>query len=344
MAHARWTIQPLDSLRNFTTEWLSPSTALVSQGSRLYRLANGAQFEIARFPVSPWRHAVSQTRLGSRLLRESYYNVIPIKPETLFVTYGLQVAWIVNGVVKPIHQAFRVLRGGAAIGRSGSIYYGEYLSNVDRDAVSIWRLEPGSPSPVEAYRFPRGAIRHVHGVYRDWTDASLWITTGDVGNESRIMRTTDEFQTIETIGAGDESWRCVSLQFGDDAVWLGTDAEYQQNFLVRLDRRSGHRENIERVGGTVFYSARLRGGFLFGVTSEKCVGNPDQRASLWAIDADGCQRIMSAPADAWAGRYFQYGQYLFPSTPAEPPASTVVSCMGLAPDDGRSYEIRALDA
>ena len=55
----------------------------------------------------------------------------------------------------------------------------------------------------------------------------------------------DALQTLPAVGAGDETWRAVSVQFTRDAVWYATDAEFRPNRLFRLDRASGRRREIE---------------------------------------------------------------------------------------------------
>src|SRR5262249_22724453 len=155
-------------------------------------------------------------RPAQRLLRFLFYNVLRIEDGAVFVTFDKQAGiheegrfHLLEGLVKPC----RVLRGACALDRNGTVYFGEYLLNPERGPVLVYRRERGTRRVEVVHPFPAGSVRHVHGIYHDPYTGSLWCVTGDGASECRMLRTRDGFATLEEIGAGDETWRCVSLLF-----------------------------------------------------------------------------------------------------------------------------------
>ena len=143
----------------------------------------------------------------------------------------------------------RVLRSACALADDGNVYFGEYFQNPEREPIHVYRYTPGAPKLETVYTFPAGAVRHVHGIYRDPYTSRLWCLTGDRGDECRFLTTDDGFRSVDLVGSGDETWRCVSAQFTRDHVYYGTDAEFQTNHLYRFHRASGDRETLVEIDG-----------------------------------------------------------------------------------------------
>ena len=164
--------------------------------------------------------------------------------------------------------------------------------------------------------FPAGTVCHVHGVYSDPYAAGLWCTTGDRGSECRISMTTDQFQTLETVGGGDESWRCVSLQFTQEGIYYASDAEFQQNYIYRIDRQSGKRSVLTEIEGPVYYSHATGQDLFFGVSAELCPSQQGRSAVLWCVsDQQKCSRLLAFEKDRLSVKYFLTGAFYFPCGP-----------------------------
>ncbi|MEO7082846.1 MAG: hypothetical protein ABI442_01375 [Gemmatimonadaceae bacterium] len=301
-------------LNGFGVEWMDASRLIVSRREMLYEIRDGeAPRMIARFPQPRWRRTAGAARLGQRALRYMFYNVLPLEQGGLFTTFGKDVALIdEHGTVKPIGgflNPFRVLRGGCALSPDGSILFGEYRPNAERSAIVLYRYWPGSDSVEVAYTFPVGAIRHVHGIYTDPYGDGQWLLAGDIGGECRILRSTDGFRTHDVIGAGDESWRAVSMQFTPDAVYYGMDAEFTPNFIYRIDRKTGVRDVVQQVEGPMYYSTALGSEIYFAVTAELCPSQQGDFAALWHIDGatGGAKRLRTFPTDGKSVHYFMPG-------------------------------------
>src|SRR5205085_4825651 len=127
--------------------------------------------------------------------------------------------------------------------------FGEYLANTERGPMRIYKYRAGSHRLEVAYTFPAGSITHIHGLYADPLSDDIYCLTGDAPSECRLLKSANGFETFDTGGEGDESWRAVSLLFAETALYYGTDAEFHDNHIVRLSRGSLQREMLGEVNG-----------------------------------------------------------------------------------------------
>ena len=128
-----------------------------------------------------------------------------------------------------------------------------------------------------------------------------------------MIRTSDGFETVETIGEGDESWRAVSMLFDDKAMYYGTDAEFRSNQIFRLDRETKERTNLGEVSGTVFYSKQVGNDLFFATTAENAPSQKENVAAIWNVSADGkCTEVAKFQKDSLHGTLFMFGTIHFP--------------------------------
>jgi hypothetical protein len=318
----RWTLRPLPALRGFCVEWAEPGELLISRRHHLYRTDAPAspRQPLLPFPAPRWRRLVARWRLAARVLRFAFYNVLKVSRGRLFVGFDRALGTVQDGryrALDGLRRPCRVLRGAAAVDADGAVVFGEYVPNRGRiDDILVYRW-PGHGDRVDViHRFEPGAARHVHGIFRDPYEPSLWCLTGDREGECRILRTSDRFRTCDVVGGGDETWRAVSLQFRADAVYYAMDAEHRQNHLFRIDRATGRRERLADIDGPVYYSHRVGDDLFFGVTAELCPSQHGRSAALWHVSpADDATPIASFEKDAPSPRYFLPGAFYFPSGP-----------------------------
>jgi hypothetical protein len=132
--------------------------------------------------------------------------------------------------------------------------------------------------------------------------------SGDLDAECRMLRTRDGFESVETVGEGDESWRCVSIVFTERAVYYATDSEFVRNRIFRLDRASGERREIGEIDGPVYVGRALGPDVFFAVTAELCPSQIGRSATLWHVDeSDRLSRVASFEKDALHVVYFMVG-------------------------------------
>lgn len=308
-------------LRGYTLEWADPASCVFSKQNRLYRAAEPlAPLEfIAAFPADPWIGSVARLRPVQRLLRHMFYNVVLLGDGSYFLTFNKAIGVLkATGIqmVRGLQRPCRVLRGCCAVSDRGDIYFSEYLDNAERGPMRVYRYQPGIDEIETIYTFPAQSIRHAHGIFADPWSGALWCTTGDQGMENRILRTADGFRTVDCVGCGDESWRAVSLQFTPDAIYYAMDAEFTENYIFRIDRRSGAREVVHPVEGPVYYSTSAAASLFFAVTAELCPSQQGGFAALWRVGPDGeARRIFTMDKDRLPCFYFMPGVIEFPRGP-----------------------------
>lgn len=349
-----WELTELRSLRGATLEWLSAEELYVSRANRLYRaeVTNGTPGPLtfyAAVPLKFWKTLAGRVRLGARALRLSFYNLLRLGPNDWFYTFGRDIGRLTDGraqALPGIVRPMRVLRGGCALATSGNVYFGEYVMNHERDSsIRLYQYDPAAHRTAIVHEFAPAEVRHIHGIYADPVEqGTLWVLSGDLPDECRVMRTRDEFRTLEVVGTGDESWRAVSACFSPEALYYGTDAEFVQNALYRLDRHSGQRIQLNAIGGPVYYSASSGQDHFFGVTAELCPSQADPFAELWHIAAGEnpvpqAKCLLRIAKDRWPVKYFQAGHFQFPQGPGLSGALHF-SVLGLAGADGRAYQLR----
>ncbi len=314
-----FTVEEIPELRGFTVEWAEPGNYFLSRRNVVYHSSTlKAPFEqVAVIDAPSWKSAASNNRLLQRLLRFMVTNVVPLaRRDEIFVTFDKSAGVIrdakyreLAGLVRPC----RVLRSACAVGRDGSVFFGEYLANDERGEMRIYRRRPGSDTVEVAYTFPAGSVKHIHGIYFDEFTGSLFCLTGDDLKECKILRTDDEFQTLETIGEGDETWRAVSVLFSGDSLFYGMDAEFRTNHIYRHDRAKGERRSLGEVSGTVFYSKTFGNDLFFATTAENAPAQKENVAAIWQTDGYAqLQEVIRFKKDRWHGTLFMFGTIHFP--------------------------------
>ncbi len=314
-----WKVERMPALDGYTVEWSEKGNYLLSRRNVVYRSTDlKTPFETVATVAAPvWKSAAAVLRPVQRLLRFSVTNVVPLGNGDVFVTFDKALGVIRGGkylALKGLTRPCRVLRGACAVDRDGSVYFGEYLANEERGPMRVYRYRPGEDSVETAYEFPAGSIKHVQGIYRDPFTESLVCLTGDNDPECRMLRTSDGFETLEEIGAGDETWRAVSILFADDALYYGMDAEYRNNLVFRLMRDSGERTALGEVSGTVFYSKRVGDDLFFATTAENAPSQKENVAAIWHVDGSGgLSEVAKFAKDRWHPTLFQFGTVQFPN-------------------------------
>jgi hypothetical protein len=324
----RWRAIPVPALSGLTVEWAGPDGYVLSRRDALYRAADLAAplAPLGRVPLAAHLRLGSRLDLMRRALRLSYYNVVLLGDGRTLVTFNRSVVLIAPDGTRPVAglaRPFRVLRGGCALGADGSAWLGEYVIEPEPAPLRIYRLPAGADRAEIAHVFPAGFARHIHGVYADPLDGSIWCLTGDHGDHARIMRSPDGLERFATVGCGDESWRAVSMQFREDAIYYATDAQERQNWIYRIDRRTGARSAVAPLNGPVYYSHRVGDDLFFAVSAERGPGQEGRSATLWHLDAeDRCTPVVSFTKDRWPVSQFQPGTLSFPHGPGDGAAFT----------------------
>lgn len=318
-----WNVEQIPELTGYTVEWAEPGNYYLSRQNRIYHATSLTPpfKEIGRVDAPFWKSLAASFRPFQRLLRFMVYNVIPLANGEVFVTFDKTVGVLRDGKYKTLGglaRPCRVLRAGCAVDHDGNVYFGEYLANDERGPMRIYKYAPGSNALETVHTFPARSIKHIHGVYYDKFTDSIYCLTGDADYECRILKTNDGFQTVEVVGSGDESWRAVSILFDTDSLYYGTDAEFRDNQIVRVDRKTLERTTLGDVSGTVFYSKKLGDDLFFTTTAENAPSQKENVAAVWHVSQDShCFKLASYEKDPWHGGLFMFGTIHFPFVNAE---------------------------
>jgi hypothetical protein len=313
-----FTVEEIPELKAYTVESAEPGNYFLSRRNVIYRSHDlKPPFEkVAVIGAPAWKQFASNFRLAQRLLRFMVTNVIPLAGGEIFVTFDKSVGIVRDGKyteLPGLARPCRVLRSACAVDSNGDIYFGEYLANDERGEMRVYSYSPGDASIKVAYTFPSHSIKHIHGIYFDRFTDSLICLTGDDDIECRVIRTRDGFQTLETVGEGDETWRAVSILFDERSMFYGMDAEFRSNHIYRFDRASGERESLGEVNGTVFYSKQLGTNLFFATTAENAPSQTENVAAIWNVADDGTMNeITKFHKDSWHGTLFMFGTIHFP--------------------------------
>jgi hypothetical protein len=341
-----WCLSEVQKLKGFSIEWSSPSKLLLSKRNRLYSTTslNEPPEFIGAFPSPLWRRLGAIPRLGQRFLRFMYYNVLPLEDGSVFVTFDRFVGVMAGGecrLLDGLQRPCRVLRSGCAVVQDGSLFFGEYLMNWDRGPILIYRYTPGTSKLEVAYEFAAGKIRHVHRVHWDPLTNEIWIMSGDLPSECRIMRTSDQFKTLDVVGEGDESWRCLSPIFTERYVFYATDSEFQQNYIYRLDRVSRKRDVITEIDGPVYYSHCIGRDMFFATTAVPCPSQRCRSSVIWHVREDGTTNpVVCFKKDAFPAKFFLAGIIHFPGGPGTGDG-LYFNGVALAGGDDRTFILKA---
>jgi SAM-dependent methyltransferase len=319
-------------------------------GSRVYAARGHVLFEsddsgatwrrVARVPVGRTAAIIGNARLASRASRLELEHMVAVSDGRM-VLFGFGRTFGYDP------SADEMTRGAATEGRPiavsvdrhGAVYYGAYRygqvrRNIWRRPICIWRSVDGGRSFQALCALER--VLHVHGVFHDPFDDSLWITTGDRDPESAIWRMEAGCDTPVRVVSGSQRTRAIQVLFTEDAIYFGTDTPHERNAIYRLRRRANEPERIAEVGGPVFSACRVGQALVFGTGCEPSGGFVSDLAEVWMSD-DGSRwrRALALKKDRWPMHALRFGSVRFPSGTSD---NGIVWLSPLAVDgDGQSF-------
>jgi hypothetical protein len=274
-------------------------------------------------PVATFRPALRRrlsvlNGLTARLFRDGFH-ALAVLPD------GVLVAAVPGAIVtrRPgeakFRETHRILRGTrplhiAAV-PSGTIFWGEYFDNPQRDEVHIYASTDAGATWAVAYTFPKGAIRHVHNIVHDpWGDC-VWILTGDYGDECRILRATCDFSRVEAVLQGNQQARAVAFVPTEEGLYFSSDTPLESNYIYRLDRQ-GDVSRLAPISSSSIYGCRVGSQVFFSTMVEPSQLNPDRNVRIYgsptACGDAPWPPLLAWQKDRWPMGLFQYGNAFLP--------------------------------
>ncbi len=129
------------------------------------------------------------------------------------------------------------------------VYFGDYMSNSNRNEIGVYRYAVSDNSLTKIHRY--NGIRHVHCVKLISYDEMV-ILCGDYGDEARMSFLDKEGNIgYELIGEGQPA-RSVDCFRDEDYLYYGMDTQLEQNYLCRYSLQERSIEKLQKVEGPVF--------------------------------------------------------------------------------------------
>lgn len=296
--------------------YVSRGKILACRGDRILESRNGGETWqcVGIIPTSYLDRSIMSSKLMCRLFRKGVHHItigdscaLILANKSVYALRKDQIA-----LLGKVHGS----RPLALCAANDTFYYGEYQSNLERLPVHVWKMGEDNLHWQVAWRFT--GTRHVHGVFHDPYDNSIWVTTGDLNHEAGIWRTDDDFKTLHKIAGGTQQTRSIQLLFTQQHVYFGSDTPGEENHIYRMDKNGRSIEQLSAVGSSVFYGCMVRECLFFSTAVEPSNVNSTRYAEIWgSVDGKEWNIIRRFKKDVWPIRYFQYGQVLFPSGPGD---------------------------
>jgi hypothetical protein len=277
---------------------------------------------VARFEAGLDRQLLGRFRLSQRLFRLGVQDMALLADGA--------IVCIAKGMIYRAEPSEGILRGTCRVARgsrplflchigNNTLFWGEYFGNVKREALHIYGSDDGGRHFEPVYTFPAGSIRHVHGLFYDPYGGKVWITTGDFEHEAAIWVADGSLQTLQQVTGGSQQQRVMQLLFTKRFIYYGTDTPQEQNYLYRLEKKTGQIECLQAVDSSVFYGCLVGHYLFFSTAVEPSRANPGRDACIWgSADGENWQIVARFRKDIWSMKYFQYGQIRFPSGQNQP--------------------------
>jgi hypothetical protein len=293
-------------------------TMYAARGYKIFKSSDAGEHWELDGSVSDLRYGLiaNCSRLLARLFRAEI-------SEHLLLRNGKRLAIGKKGIFVAEHgekiykKTFALPRGTRPLNicedKQGILYFGEYLSNPERDEIHIYRSSDGGKTWSVCHTFAKNSIRHVHGVFYDTFEDLIWFVTGDLDGECLIGNTKDGFRTVNIIKRGGQTYRTVQLLFYKDYIVYGTDTEYDRNYIYRINRKDYEEERLCTLQGSVLSSIGMKGYAAVATAVEPSKVNLDTFAHVW-ISENGMEweEVLQYEKDFLNPKYFQYGRVKFP--------------------------------
>lgn len=290
---------------------VDPGYLFISRGLSIYKVERVTQTvqHFITLPCSLTQSFLSKVHILSRLLRLQVHHMIGDGEGGFYIIYGKRVLRVNNeGKVLGYPMNLIGSRPLCVVQYNGTLLYGEYRSNSERSSIGLYSYDGWSSKKILAIP----GVRHIHGVFYDKFHDSLYVTTGDYGNEAGIWQLELHSEKLELLTGGSQQERAVQLVFSERYIYYGTDTPTESNFIYRIDKESKERERLGAVNSSIFYGVRIAGEIYFSTVAEPSECNTTKNIDLVHVTDSSIEILQRYKKDKLPMKYFQYGQLVFP--------------------------------
>lgn len=207
------------------------------------------------------------------------------------------------------------------------IYYGEYIWNIEKGPVAIYKRENGEWRKI--YEFPSNSITHIHNIVYDDLHELFYILTGDDDDESGIWVADRNFEEVKALIKGKQQYRSCVAFISDGYLYYATDTPLEINHIYRISLKNDLQvECVCEIHGSCIYGTSIGNKYYlatavepdsslpnwrYRITSRLGKGIQDRFSHIIQISENGtvkeCGKLKK---DSWPMWLMQFGNVLFP--------------------------------
>ena len=316
-------------------------TLYVSRDYAIHRSDDGGRTWVldCEVPSRGWKPLAARFPLAARALRLNI-QALQVLPD------GSRVAIARDGIYRAgpdeveMLRTWGVTRGSRPINLSADgnrLLFGEY-GGVEMDGVQV-RVYCSDDSGRHfelAYEFRKGDIHHIHNIVVDAYAGHYWVLAGDHGRTPGIAALSKDFRDLDWIGRGNQMVRAVDMLVRPDCLIYGSDSELEQNYIIRLDKKTGRYERVVPLDGSSLYASDFGNLGLISTCVEPSRVNKGRYSSLYgSVDGANWKQLLSLPKDCWKAVLFQFGLIVLPYVESLQPAYGMFSGQALTKHHNR---------
>lgn len=270
---------------------------------------------IASFRPGWKRSLCVKNHLSARLFRDGFHALAVLPGGGLVAAVPGAIVTLFSNESE-FRQTHAIRRGTRplhiAVVPNGAIFWGEYFDNASREEVHIYASTDAGATWNVACTFGRGEIRHIHNiVYDPWQDC-LWILTGDIGDECRILRASFDLRSIDVVLKGNQQARAVALVPAEDGLYFSSDTPLEGNYIYHLDR-GGKLTQLAGISSSSIHGCRVGSHIFFTTMVEPSEVNRDRNVRIYGGSfAEEWRSLLSWRKDRWPMGFLQYGNACLP--------------------------------
>jgi hypothetical protein len=309
---------------------------------------------------------ISHFRLLQRLFRLELGPAIPLNEKGCFLIFYRNQLFHVNLALNRVKQEFipgikhRPLQliKCKSPESYGVIYFGEYTPNFSFKSVNIYKRDLSGKWSI-VFKFSKGQINHIHGIYEDVKRHCLYILTGDFDQAAGVWISNTSFGDVKPfVRSGQNSRACWIFPWGKRLIFA-TDKQDDYNYICEINnfKKPIVLPKFPIAGSSIFFSSTHTNKIIFSTAVEPLSNNYFSIKSLFisqhakgilsnsscvyaGTPEQGFQIVFSDKKDFWSYKLFQFGNISFPVGESSDSKYLHFYCTALKDSDNVTYAVK----
>jgi hypothetical protein len=145
----------------------------------------------------------------------------------------------------------------------GRWVFGEYPPNLDRSLdIRVFGSDDSGATWRVLHVFPKGSIRHIHGITHDPYERCFWVCTGDLPHESIVFRASEDFTKLTPVLSGSAMTRFFWIHADANYLVMASDSPNYLNHIFVHNKATGETRQVQAIQNSSFFVG-LSGERLF---------------------------------------------------------------------------------